>query len=431
MAERARPGSNACVSSPILSYCMNVHPGETLEELLELLRGPVAQVRAGWRGEEPMGAGLWLPLEIARAIATSDEAAAQVRDLLGASSLFAFTANAFPIGGFHGERVKRRVYRPTWSDPERLEYTKLACRALARLLPDGARGSVSTVPVSYKAFPESAYLAQAGEQLGRLTAELLAIEAETGHEVALALEPEPMALLETTEEAIAYLEKYVFREYGRETLQKEGGLSAADAEAALRRLIGVCVDTCHLACQFEYLPDSLAAFQAAGVRIVKGQLSSALELPDPSTNEEGAARLRGFDEPRYLHQVVAMDGKALPRKELIRGEDIDQLYEKRGRGARARYELSPAFADAAVVRSHFHVPVFWEGDPELLTTRPDLEDALAPLAAATDHLEVETYTFDVIPAEERAAFGEGVVPMLVEELRWASRALQAEGITVR
>jgi sugar phosphate isomerase/epimerase len=383
--------------TPILSYCMNVHPGETTAELIDLLRGPAARVRAAWRGEEPMGAGLWLPLASAREIATSVDAAARVRDALSEAGLFAFTANAFPLGGFHDARVKEAVYQPTWLEAERLEFTRHACRALARLLPEGARGSVSTVPVGYKAFGQDDRFAEAGANLARLADFLLELEAETGKEISLALEPEPLASLETTAEAIAFLEAHVF----------SAGARGSASEADVRRLIGVCVDTCHLACEFEHIPTSLRDLERAGVRVVKGQLSSALELREPATNAAGRERLASFDEPRYLHQTVGQTDSG----ELIRANDLPDFL------------ASDAFGDATVARTHFHVPLSWGGDAVLGTTRAVLEEGLAALARATDHLEVETYTFAVLPEADRARYGDDVVNMIAAELRWVDERL--------
>lgn len=391
---------------------MNVHPGESVGELVDLLRGPAARVRSAWRDSGEMGAGLWLPRESARAIATDEGSAQQVREALSESGLFAFTVNAFPAGGFHAARVKEQVYRPTWTDPARLDYTRLACRALARLLPDGARGSVSTVPVAYRSFgsAETDPVA-AGTHLGRLTLDLLALENETGHEVSLALEPEPLASLSTTADAIAFLREHVFTGAARSELM-ESGLSPVDAEAALRRFIGVCVDTCHLACEFETITESLKALADAGVRVVKGQLSSALQLDDPLKNVLGRVRLMTFSEPRYLHQSIA---RTAGGDRIVAG-DLPQVFTSTG-------GLHERFADAETLRVHFHVPLSWDGDAELGSTRHVLEEGLAALCEATDHLEVETYTFDVFPQAQRQRFGGDVVEMIVAELRWVESNL--------
>lgn len=404
--------------APVLSYCQNVHPAETLDALLGVLGGPAARARAAWRPDAPMGAGLWLPLEVARAIATDDGAAARVKDALAGAGLFAFSANAFPIGGFHAARVKEAVYRPSWLEPARVDYTRLACRALARLLPEGERGSVSTVPVAWRprGMHDDAALARAGVHLAEVVADLLLLEDATGREVALALEPEPRCALETTAELVGFLEAHVFSGAGRARLV-ERGLPPDGAEAALRRHVGACVDACHLAVVFEPLGEALARLEAAGVRVVKAQLSAALDLERAATNLAGRRRLAGFDEPRYLHQTF---GRA-PGGQVVGVEDLPLALDAEGR-------LLGPLEGAERLRTHFHVPLHWPGDAELGTTRGELEAGLAALARATDHLEVETYTFDVMPPALR---GGDVVAMVAEELRWADAALRARGFTPR
>ncbi len=416
---------------PALGYCLNVHPAETVDALVAALEGP-ARAAAAAAGA-PLGAGLWLPREVASALATDDGAVERVRAALAAGGLFAFTANAFPIGGFHAARVKEAVYRPTWLEPLRLDFTLDACRALARLLPPGARGSVSTVPVSFRAFghddPTAPTLARAGALLGAAALALRRLEGETGRALALALEPEPRCTLETTGEAAAFLEAHVFGGAGRDVL-RAAGLPDEEAEAELRDRVGLCVDACHLACVFEPLPEALEALARRGVRVVKAQLSSALELRLPADRPAARARLAGFAEPRYLHQTHGQ--RPGPAGAPVRVDALDLPDALAADGA-----LAPAFEGVDVLRTHFHVPLAWPGDgddvPEgarLTTTRPELERGLAALARATDHLEVETYTFDVLPAAVRAQVGGDVAAMTAREVAWARAAL-AEALPER
>jgi len=403
---------------PILSYCTNVHPGESFAELLELIRGPLARVKREFSPDAPLGAGLWLPADAATTLAQDPGAAAEARAALAEGGLFAYTVNAFPIGGFHERRVKERVYRPTWLDPARRRYTEAACRALAALLPEGERGSVSTVPVSYKAFGDSDRLAAAGAQLGELAANLERLEAETGRELSLALEPEPLAQLETTSETLAFLREQVFSGAGRAAFVAAGG-PARDAEARLRRRVGICIDTCHLSCRYEDLLLSLEEISREGARVVKVQLSSALELMRPAERPEALARLVGFSEPRYLHQTLAETPTG-----VVALADLPDVLCAEG-------NLRPDLAAASRLRTHFHVPLCWAGDAELGTTRPDLERALGALVEACDHLEIETYTFDVLPEAERARFGHDPVRMIVAELEWMRAALGQRGVRAR
>jgi hypothetical protein len=387
-----------------LGYCLNVHPGETLDEVVAALAGPVARV-AELTGE-PLGVGLYLAAEAAREVAASPAALERLRSALGAARATVFTANAFPYGGFHAETVKRAVYRPTWSEPSRLGYTVTVAHVLAALLPEGGHGSLSTAPVSYRelAAPEPA-LELAGDHLGIAAVALEKIARRTGRELALAIEPEPNATLESASELVAFLQDHVFSGEGRARLERELSLDAPRAEAVARRRIGACLDVCHHAVVFEPIEDALAAYSRAGVSVVKAQLSSALEL-SPRGNAAGVARLRAFAEPRYLHQTHWKKGAATGRV-----EDIPGAFLETG-------GLAPGFAEAETIRSHVHVPLAWAGDAEIGTTRSVLERALPAIARATSDLEVETYTWSVLPAATRARYGDDVAAMVAAELAW-------------
>ncbi len=407
--------------APLLGYCTNVHPGEALADLVAIARGPAARVRRLLGEHDSLPVGLWLPREAAAAIAGDARAADRLRGALADGGLVAFTANAFPIGGFHAARVKEAVYRPTWVDPARRDFTVLAARALARLLPEGARGSVSTSPISFRPFADEAGHALAGWHLGQVAAELLALERCTGHELSLALEPEPGCTLETAADLVRFLEAHVYSGAGRDALVATSrrdagptvrGLSPGQAELELRRLVGACLDACHHAVAFEPLARALARYEAAGVRVVKAQLSAA-PIVDDVGDAAARARLAAFAEPRWLHQTAALvDG------ERVAWTDLDEALGPGG------VIVDPRVARARALVVHCHVPLAWPGDGGVGTTRGDLARALGAIAAVTDHLEVETYTFDVLPAADRARWGNDVAAMTADEVRWARRALE-------
>jgi sugar phosphate isomerase/epimerase len=382
-----------------LGYCLNVHPGETLEQVLAALRGPVKRARELAR--EPIGVGLYLAKPAVGEVLGSRAALDRLRGHVNEAGVSVFTANAFPFGGFHAERVKADVYRPTWSTPARLGYTVQVAHALAALVPEGGRASLSTAPVSYRAFPApEPDLARAGEHVAIAAVALEKISRKKSRDLALAIEPEPLCVIERAAELVAFLREHVFAGAGRERIARELRVSRERAEAIARARIGACLDTAHHAVVFEPLEEALAIYARAGVRVVKAQLSSALEVTP--ANAASAARLRSFAEPRYLHQTFSSEGSHV--------EDIPDAFSGEA--------LRPELARAELVRSHCHVPLAWAGDATLGTTRPLLESALPAIARATDDLEVETYTWSVLPESTRAAFGDDVSAMVAAELAW-------------
>lgn len=56
-------------------------------------------------------------------------------DLLHDCGLRLTSLNGFPYGQFHEGAVKAEVYRPTWAEPQRLEYSLQLAHLLAAALP--------------------------------------------------------------------------------------------------------------------------------------------------------------------------------------------------------------------------------------------------------------------------------------------------------
>jgi hypothetical protein len=328
------------------------------------------------------------------------------RDELHQLGLYVFTVNGFPYGAFHGRPVKEAVYRPDWLEDERLAYSNTLADVLAALMRGGpaSEGSVSTVPVCFqaRAAPEAAGMA--ARRLLRHAASLWRIRQESGLTIGLALEPEPHCLLETTADAAAFFEQHLFAPEPVSLFARLTGLGHTAAEEAIRLHLGVCLDTCHAAVEFEEPLGAVRRLQAAGIRILKVQVSAGLALERPDRDALGA--LERFAEPVYLHQVVVRDGARL-RRFL----DLPEAL------AAAR-----AGAPGDEWRIHFHVPLFQETVGPFRTTRPVVAELLRLQARApfTRHLEVETYTWEALPEEHRGA---GVVDAVARELAWAIETL--------
>ena len=379
-----------------LTYCSNIHPGETWPEVLDGLRRHLPTVKAAVAPEAPLGLGLRLSAAAAEALA-EPAALEELQALLDEGPYYVFTINGFPYGTFHGASVKEGAYRPDWSEAERLLYSNRLAEILAIFLPEGMEGSVSTVPGTFKPWAEGRVEAIT-DNLIRHTAELVAIERRRGRRIVLALEPEPCCFLETVAETIDYFEGRLFGAAAAARLAGLCGLPKAEAEAALRRHLGVCYDVCHAAVEFEDPRDSLARLRAAGIRIAKLQLSAALRIP--AVGPETRRQLAPFAEPVYLHQTVERgpDG-------LTRYLDLPE--------ALARAEA----AQGREWRIHFHVPIFLEAMQDFGTTQGFLREILALHRAepVTGQLEVETYTWDVLPERYRQA---EVGTAIARELNW-------------
>lgn len=399
---------NVSTTPPLhLTYCTNIHPGETWEQVFDNVATHVVGVKALVSPDRPFGVGLRLSAQAARRLAQAPVLEA-FTDFLRSRHLYVFTINGFPYGAFHRTAVKERVYRPDWLEAERVVYSDELAAILAALLPPGMEGSVSTVPGCFR---ERGALAQLGPRfaahLRQHAAALVRLRESTGRSVTLALEPEPHCVLETTADAVSFFEEHLVSAESVAAFASLVGVARPAAEEALRRHLGVCLDACHAAVEFEEPRQAVDRLLGAGIRILKIQVSAGLRVAPPDAAARAA--LGQFAEGVYLHQVVARRGP-----ETRRYLDLPQaLTDAQTGGADADDEW----------RIHFHVPLHREWLGPFRSTQRFLAEllALAARRPITSHLEVETYTWDVLPEEYR---NEPIASAVARELAWAVEKLR-------
>ncbi len=386
-----------------LSYCTNVHPGLTVDAVVHGLKTYTipAQQAFGQR----LAAGLWLAAPVIQELLTDRNRLVELQTVLRESGLVCYTLNAFPFGNFHSDRVKENVYLPDWSQPERRTYTLGCAQVLSELLPVGTEGSISTVPLGFKGVIHPPGFEQACiDQLLELAVDLDQIHDETGQVIRLAIEPEPCCVLETTAETLAFFQK-LFQVAEQRQL-----------EEVARRHLGVCYDICHQAVEFEDIPASIQSLSAADIRINKVHVTCAIHVDRPGENPEALKQLSQFVEPRYLHQTFARVNSG----GVVHQLDLTQELCS---------NLPPEFQQAQAWRVHFHVPVHQESAGLLRTTRDELPSALKAIAGLlyAPHLEVETYTWGVLPGTEVPSLVHGITQELtataelLDELRKSER----------
>jgi sugar phosphate isomerase/epimerase len=366
-----------------LAYCTNVHPAEDLEGVIAQLDGCSSLVRKEL--DVPvLGVGLWLAHALADRLANSTVALNRLKRALDRNGLEVVTLNGFPYAGFHDRVVGKKVYKPDWTEPERLRYTLDLIDVLAKLMPaDAAYGSISTLPLAWRT-PWSRERDEAARKaFGRVQVRLAQVETNTGRRIRVAVEPEPGCILEMVPQATHWLTPY-----------------------AGQARIGLCLDTCHLAVQFEDPAGTFATMAAAGVEVVKSQVSAALHVPDPG-DVEARRLLDEFAEPKFLHQTREWGGPGV--------DNLDEIDQLSGRAA---------------WRVHFHVPVHAAPRPPLTSTTGVLEDCLAHLVGSahplTQHLESETYTWSVLPdgPTNQQELAEGIAA----ELSWLRDRITGLGL---
>jgi sugar phosphate isomerase/epimerase len=365
-----------------LGYCTNVHPGEDLAEIVAQLDAYAVGVRERL-ATDVLGVGLWLAAPVAAELAADRAAIRRLRRELDVRGLEVVTFNGFPYRSFHAPVVKHAVYYPDWTTRERLDYTLDLARILVALLPDdAARGSVSTLPLGWRTPWGPAQSEAARRLLDILARELRALARERGRPVRVAFEPEPGCVVETSAQAVTHL-------------------STMDVE-----YLGVCLDLAHLACAWEEPAVALGALAGAGLPVVKVQVSAALGADEP---REAEAVLRAYAEPRFLHQTRSPAGAG-----------TDDLAEALDCGLPGPWRI------------HYHVPLHAAPEAPLHSTMPVLRSALAALlagpTAACDHLDVETYTWSVLPPAQRPHGPDQLADGIAAELALARAELLRLGL---
>jgi len=401
-----KPERRACWARSNISYCSNVHPGETFEELMDQTLPCVGQVRA-LRGLESMGAGLWLANQVVSELLAEKAKMQAFLNCLRDHKIDLFTLNGFPYGQFHQAQIKEKVYYPDWSDPFRLNYTLNLARILAQCLPEDCKqGTISTLPLGMGEKWSNELHHRAIDQLCDLAKELHELETGTGQRIMVCLEMEPGCVLESTDQIIDFFTMDV-----PETAQRK----KIDPEI-INNHLGICFDICHQAVMFEDPFESIRRIQAADIKIGKIQISSALEMTQPG-HHSAAESLECFDEPRYLHQVRTR----LPGDRVIGAQDLNLVLN------------DIDFPRENPWRIHFHIPV-QAGKIEgfgLATTQTSIARVLDYCNFNPEfrpHLEVETYTWDVLPGAMRPGNTRELLVGITNELRWVESEMSMRGL---
>jgi hypothetical protein len=389
-----------------LSYSTLVHAGDTWPEMRASLEEFVPQVKKRVAPDQPFGVSLRLSAAAVAQLTAEPGERTWLRTFLDANDLYVYTVNAFPYGPFKGGPVMERVYEPDWTTDDRVDYTCGVADILAEISPAGVHPSIQTAPLAFAPNVDGPdVVARFTTQLLRVVAHLVALEARTGRRVTLALEPEPACFLETTDETVRYFAERVHTAAGVTELARLAAVPISEAEGLIRRHLGVVFDIGHQSVGFEDIPESLGKLVTAGIPIFKLQEAAALWVAELTADV--VPQLREFTDTIYLSQsVLRRDGVAT--RYLNLGEALDA------------FEADPRPAE---LRTHFHVPVFLEELGPFRTTRYAVQDALrvhreTPLS---EHLEIETYTWDVLPAHLKSG---DIVDYVSREIEFVRQELQ-------
>lgn len=393
-----------------LTYCTNIHAGESWEAHFDALKRFVPAIKEMVAPHKSMGLGLRLSNQASEELIKPSQLAV-FKAWLDEEDLYVFTMNGFPYGAFHQTQVKDLVHQPDWTTGERLDYTKRLFDILQQLLPEQMSGGVSTSPLSYRHWhlgsgKEEVRMHATG-QIIALVKHLIQIRKESGKCLHLDIEPEPDGLLESGEEFLAWYVQELIPQ-GMAILSNDLALTARAAEEAIKEHVRLCYDVCHFALGYEKQEEVLSKLNVHRIRIGKIQISAALKANMPAESlarREWEGMWDAFNEDTYLHQVIAKT-KA---DTLIRYRDLpDALQDVDNPGV-------------TEWRAHYHVPIFAASYGRLESTQEDIKTILRLQREGflTDHLEVETYTWEVLPS----ALKQPIVTSIAREMNWVKNQL--------
>ena len=388
-----------------LTYCSNIHAGESWGDHFDQLKEHVPAIKKQVSPGKPFGIGLRLSNAASMELIEQKNISI-FQQWLHDNDCYVFTMNGFPYGGFHRTSVKDKVHTPDWTTAEREAYTIRLAQILSELLPDGMDGGISTSPLSYRFWHTTEQLPGVFEKstlhLLAVLDQLIQIKQSTGKLIHIDIEPEPDGLLGEGKEFINWYTQYLLP-MGIPYIAKLFGCSENIAAFHIKEHIQLCYDVCHFAICYEDHAAMIRQIQELGIKTGKIQISAALKAELPAELEKRAPVIEAFgrfNEPTYLHQVVAMQQNGKLKRYADMPDALPDAYN----------------TDVTEWRAHFHVPLFVEGYGLLQCTQQDIEQVLSiqQRQPFTAHLEIETYTWEVLPDDKRLPLTQSIV----REMQW-------------
>lgn len=394
-----------------LTYCTNIHPGESWDATFTNLKDYVPRIKKTVSAKQPFGIGLRISDEASRELMEPGKLS-ELKRWLEANHCYVFTLNGFPYGGFHRQVVKDEVHHPDWTTRERVIYTLRLFSILSAIMPADMDAGISTSPLSYKHWhkrPEELeqVMIQSRDHLLEVVDRLYTLKKEKGQLLHLDIEPEPDGIIENSAGIIRFYTDWLLPE-GVALFVEKYGISPSAARELILDHVRVCYDVCHFAVAYEDHGAVLKTFRKKGIKIGKFQLSAALKIPIPEKMGERKVVERAllpFVESTYLHQVIGVEKDGTQHAYPDLPDALLQLSE----------------TDEVEWRIHFHVPVFLSGYGTLQSTQEDILTVLKlnEKGQYSPQLEVETYTWEVLPEDIHLSLGQSII----RELDWVKKQI--------
>ena len=388
-----------------LTYCSNIHPGEDWEEHFAQLQLHIPLIKKQVNPDSCFGIGLRLSNTASLELKNEKNLSSFI-EWLKKNDCYVFTMNGFPYGSFHHTEVKDKVHAPDWTTQDRVAYTIRLAEILSELLPEAMDGGISTSPLSYRHWhlPEQmdSVFKKTTSHLLEVIIKLIDIKNDTGKTIHIDIEPEPDGLLESGIEFLNWYDNWLLP-LGISLLQKRFGWTNEMSVKVLKEHVQLCYDICHFAVGYEDHKQMIDLLKQKNISVGKIQVSAAVKAAMPADAGERKPVIDAFEqfnESTYLHQVIALQKNG----ELKKYRDLPEALQQADDPSTTEW------------RSHFHVPLFVESYGALQSTQQDILNVLDlhKQKPFTRHLEIETYTWDVLPDALKLPMTDSII----REMQW-------------
>lgn len=386
-----------------LTYCSNIYSSDTWNDIFVNLKKNIPKISSKLSINKPFGIGLRLSNKAATQLLENNNIVV-FQEWLNENNYYVSTINGFVYGNFYNTNIKDKVYKPDWTTLERANYNNLLIEILSKLCPIGKEIGFSTAPLGYKFSlnkeKETSDNNLVINYLLILLKKLIYIEKLENKTIHIDFEPEADCLLENIHDVINFFEKSLLINLASK-LTEDLNITLPEAKNYILKHLRICYDICHQSVQFEDHLKNFEILNKRNIKIGKIQLSSALEINvKKHTLNNLKIDLDKFKDEIYLHQVVIknFDGS------FTKYRDLPEALEN--------------FSDnkESFWRIHYHLPIFAENYNNLFTTRKELQTIINFLKTSpiTSCLEIETYTWEILPKELKF----NLIESIVKEYEW-------------
>ncbi|HFL8824107.1 MAG TPA: metabolite traffic protein EboE [Candidatus Azoamicus sp. OHIO1] len=392
-----------------LTYCLNVFKSKNWEETLYNIKIFVSNIKKTYPNKE-IGIGLCISNSISKELIKKRNLLDLII-LIKNENIYIPSINGFVYKKFHQKSIKDKIYIPEWTSNSRILYTKLLIKILKELLPKNVNGSITTLPISYKPWinkKNKTYIFyKSSINISKIIDILININKKYKKLIHLDIEPEPNCLIENSKEIVRFYKLWLLP-IGSDYLRNKYNIEKKIAIALIKDHIKICYDICHFSTNFEKTTTIIKLLTKEKIKIGRIQISSAIKIKTPKKKEKFKKIINKISHLSYspfLHQTVEKNNNQI--KKFI---DIKYAIKTIKKNKKSEWRI------------HCHLPIYLKKYSILETTNKDTKSVLKNLInnKITNHIEIETYTYNVISPNS------DIMASIIKEYNWVIEILETK-----